>query len=89
VTDERKPQLEYPCAYPIKVMGLDENDFAAHVVTIVRRHDGTLREEDISFRASSNGKYLSVRVVITATGPEHIQALFEELKASGRVAMVL
>ncbi|MDY6983430.1 MAG: DUF493 domain-containing protein [Pseudomonadota bacterium] len=87
--DESKPQLEYPCAYPIKVMGLDENDFAAHVVAIVRRHDAELRDEHISYRSSSNGKYLSVRVTITATGPAHIQALFEELKASGRVAMVL
>lgn len=87
--EERKPQLEYPCAYPIKVMGLDEDDFATHVLAIVRRHDAELREESISYRSSANGKYLSVSVTITATGPAHIQALFEELKASGRVAMVL
>lgn len=87
--EERKPLLEYPCAYPIKVMGLHEDDFAACIVEIVRRHDPGLTEEHISLRASRNGKYLSVNVVITATGADHIQALFEDLKASGRVAMVL
>ncbi|HEY0963163.1 MAG TPA: DUF493 domain-containing protein [Pseudomonadales bacterium] len=87
--DERKPQIEYPCAYPIKVMGLDADDFAAHVLAIVRRHDGAVLEEHVTYRSSSNGKYLSVTVTITATGPAHIQALFEDLKAGGRVMMVL
>jgi putative lipoic acid-binding regulatory protein len=89
VNEERKPVIEYPCAYPIKVMGLHENDFAACVVDIVRRHDPGLTEERIAYRESRNGKYLSVSVVITATGAGHIEALFNDLKASGRVAMVL
>jgi putative lipoic acid-binding regulatory protein len=89
VSDEPGAQIEFPCAYPIKVMGLDENDFAASVIAIVRRHDPALDVASISYRPSRNGKYLSVNVTITATGPAHIQALFEELKASGRVAMVL
>lgn len=87
--DEPRAQLEYPCAYPIKIMGLDEDGFAALVLEIVRRHDAAVLDEHVTYRSSSNGKYLSVSVTITATGPEHIRALFEELKASGRVAMVL
>jgi hypothetical protein len=83
------PALVYPCDYPIKVLGLQSADFAALVVDIVRRHDPGLREEHISLRESSGGKYLSVSVTITASGPEHIRALFEDLKASGRVTMVL
>jgi uncharacterized protein len=86
---DAKPALEYPCAYPIKVLGLQSADFATLVVDIVRRHDPALREEHISLRESSGGKYLSVSVTITAAGPEHIRALFEDLKASGRVTMVL
>jgi uncharacterized protein len=89
VAEDSKPVLEYPCAYPIKVMGLHENDFAACIIAIVRRHDPALAEEHISTRESRNGKYLSVSVVITATGVSHIEALFNDLKASGRVAMVL
>jgi putative lipoic acid-binding regulatory protein len=87
--EQKPPQIEFPCPYPIKIMGLDENDFAASVIAIVRRHDPGVRDEDISFRPSRNGKYLSVNVMITAQGPAHIQTLFEDLKASGRVAMVL
>ncbi|MEY4641238.1 MAG: hypothetical protein RLZZ227_1232 [Pseudomonadota bacterium] len=89
MNEERKPTIEFPCAYPIKVMGLQENDFAACVIDIVRRHDPEVLEEHISYRESRNGKYLSVNITITAMGPAHIQALFDDLKASGRVAMVL
>ena len=89
MNDEPRAQIEFPCAYPIKVMGPDEDDFAMHVLAIVRRHDPAVRDEDVSYRPSRNGKYLSVNVTITATGPAHIEALFIELKASGRVSMVL
>lgn len=87
--ERKKPVLEYPCAYPIKVMGLHANDFATCIIAIVRRHDPDITEERISTRESRNGKYLSVSVVITATGVGQIEALFNDLKASGRVAMVL
>jgi putative lipoic acid-binding regulatory protein len=89
VDDAGKVKIEFPCAYPIKVMGLDENAFAESVIAIVRRHDPAVDMQSISYRPSRNGKYLSVNVTITATGPAQIQALFDELKASGRVAMVL
>jgi uncharacterized protein len=83
------PKLEYPCAYPIKVLGEHAEDFVSVIVEIVQRHDPAVRAEEVSLRASSNGRYVSVNVVILATGPEHIQALFTDLKASGRVAVVL
>lgn len=87
--EEIRVKIEYPCDYPIKVMGLHDADFVSLVVEITRRHDPELVEERVSYKSSRNGKYLSVNVIITATGPEQIQSLFEDLKASGRVAMVL
>jgi putative lipoic acid-binding regulatory protein len=87
--EEGKATIEFPCAYPIKVMGLHEDDFAACVLDIVRRHDPAISAEQLSYRPSRTGKYLSVNVTITATGVTQLQALFDELKASGRVAMVL
>ena len=89
MSDDSGARIEFPCAYPIKVMGLDENGFAESVLEIVRRHDPALDATTIAYRPSRNGKYLSVNVTITATSAAHIQALFDELKASGRVAMVL
>jgi putative lipoic acid-binding regulatory protein len=84
-----KPKITYPCAYPIKVMGEHDDTFESVIVAIIERHDPDLVRETISLRASRNGRYVSLNVTITATGPDQIQALFNDLKASGRVAMVL
>ena len=89
MVDEKPPKIEYPCAYPIKVMGLHEEDFVSCIVEVVQRHDPDFASETITYRESRNGKYLSVKVTITATGADHIQALFDDLKATGRVVMVL
>lgn len=89
MNDRQAPQIEFPCAYPIKVMGEDVNDFSTAVLQIIRRHAPDLDETSISYRSSRNGRYLSLRVTITATGESQLRAMFEELKASGRVQMVL
>ncbi len=89
MAEQEKPKIEFPCAYPIKVMGLHEEGFAACVLEIVQRHDPAISAEQLSYRPSRTGKYLSINVTITATGVAQLQALFDDLKASGRVAMVL
>jgi putative lipoic acid-binding regulatory protein len=87
--EEKSVRIEYPCEYPIKVMGLQEEGFVGCIVEVVQRHDKQFAAETITVRESRNGKYLSVTVTITATGPDHIDALFTDLKATGRVVMVL
>lgn len=87
--NEDSIKIEFPCDYPIKVMGRNEDDFKEIVLDIIRRHAPDLREENISFRASRNKNYLAVNVTIYATGVKQLQELFDDLKASGRVSLVL
>lgn len=89
MTTQEPPRLTYPCAYPIKVLGEHADDFVDLIFAIVQQHDPELRQEHVTVKASSQGRYVSVNITITAQGPEHIQALFADLKASGRVAVVL
>ncbi len=86
---EDSPKIEYPCRYPIKVMGLDVDGFSSAIIDILRQHAPELAEQDINFRPSRHGKYLAVNVIIIARSVEQIQAIFDDLKASGRVAMVI
>ena len=86
---EESPKIEFPCRYPIKVMGLDVDEYSKAVINIIRTHAPDLKDQDINFRPSSLGKYLAVNVIINAESVEQIEVIFNELKASGRVAMVL
>ncbi|MBV1786727.1 DUF493 family protein [Marinobacterium sp. D7] len=84
------PKIEFPCEnYPIKVVGHNENDFRGFVIETVQIHAPDLDITQVTVNESRTGKYLSVRLQITATGEEQLKRLHEDLKASGRVQTVL
>ncbi|MGO1461999.1 MAG: HP0495 family protein [Marinobacter sp.] len=89
MSEPKAPTIEFPCDYGIKVIGNSAPDFKEFVVGVVQRHAPELREADVSVQDSSKGRFCSVRLNIVATGEAQLKALFEELKASGRVHMVL
>lgn len=89
MSQQEPPRIEFPCAYPVKVMGLQDAGFTACVLEVFGRHAPGFDQEAIVLRESSGGRYLSLTITITATGLEQLQALFADLKATGRVAMVL
>ena len=90
MSDEPKaPKIEFPCDYVIKVIGNAAPDFTEFVVEVVEQHAPGITEADITVTDSSRGRFSSVQLRILATGEDQLKALFEDLKASGRVHMVL
>ncbi|MFT7403296.1 YbeD family protein [Zhongshania sp.] len=83
------PTLEFPCQYPIKVIGVAGEGLRQRVIDIMRANAGDIDESQITERESSEGRFLSVTVVITATGKPQLDTIFAELKATGIVKMVL
>jgi putative lipoic acid-binding regulatory protein len=81
--------LEFPCEFPIKAMGLADDDFEALVLSLVRKHAPNLSEAAVRSRDSKGGKYLSVTVTVTATSKEQLDNIYLELTASERVMMAL
>ncbi|WP_416137252.1 YbeD family protein [Halomonas sp. HK25] len=85
----KPPKITFPCPYSLKVVGDAAEDFAAMVCQIVTRHDPHFDATDLRVVDSRNGRYQSVRLTIRATGEAQLRALFDELKATGRVHMVV
>ena len=83
------PKIEFPCDYVIKVIGNAAPDFTDFVVSVVEQHAPGIHDEHVSVTDSRNGRFTSVSLTIVATGESQLKALFEDLKASGRVQMVL
>ena len=81
--------LEFPCDFPIKIMGTRSDDFAQSVVAIVLRHAPDFAGESVEMRASSSGNYLSVTCTIRATSRAQLDALYLELTAHPQVKVVL
>ncbi|QJQ94103.1 MULTISPECIES: YbeD family protein [Halomonadaceae] len=82
-------KLEFPCDYPLKIVGDAADDFHLVVADVVESHAPGFDRTTLSVVDSRNGKFQSVRVTIVATGQPQLEALFAELKSTGRVHMVL
>jgi uncharacterized protein len=83
------PRIEFPCDYPIRVIGEQHDGFRDMVLDIVREHVDTVRQWSVSVQQSRRGTYCSVRVTIVATGEPQLQALHAALMAQPAVRMVL
>lgn len=89
MTNEPEPLVEYPILFPLKVIGVDEDDFELFVVEIVRRHVPELLEENIVSRLSNGNKYRSVSFEFIAESRAQMDALYTELSSHKRVLIIL
>ncbi|TGD74377.1 DUF493 domain-containing protein [Mangrovimicrobium sediminis] len=89
MTDAEPPKIEFPCDYPVKVLGRAGDDFQTVILEVFERHAPGFDAESISVRASSKGTFTAITVVIVATGPDQLEALHQDLLATGRVQMVI
>ncbi len=80
--------MQFPCLFPIKVMGLNSDAFTAAVLSTFRNHLGTAQFTQCS-RLSSGGKYLSITVTFMAQSQEQLNAIYAELKLNELVVMTL
>lgn len=81
--------LEFPCDFPIKIMGMHQDDFARSMVEIVLRHAPDFTAESVEMRASATGKYLSLTCTIRATSRVQLDNLYLELTSHPLVKVVL
>lgn len=81
--------LEFPCEFPLKVMGRNDPAFEQYVTEIVRTHVGSKALGTVSSRTSRNGRYLSVTVVFTASSRSQLDDIYRALSASEQVLFLL
>lgn len=81
--------LQFPCAYPLKVMGADCQEFKAQAFAIVRRHVPDLDSSLVESRSSREGRYVSYTFHFTATRREQLDELYADLNQCEDVRAVL
>jgi len=81
--------IEYPCRFPIKVMGVNAEGFVHAVTDVARRFDPAFDASTVELRPSSGGKYLGVTVTVTATSRDQLDELYRTLSTHPMVKVVL
>lgn len=89
MTDQEPPKIEFPCEYPIKVLGRSSEQFRGVILEVFERHAPGFDEAAITVKDSAKGTFTSMTITITATGKGQLTALHEDLMATGHVQMVI
>lgn len=86
---EEESLIEYPCDFPIKIMGKSQQGFTQSVLTIVRTHAPDFDSTTLEIRTSRNGAYMSLTCTIRATSRDQLDTLYQALHDHPMVAMLL
>ena len=81
--------LEFPCDFPIKIMGATRDGFAQAVLDVVAKHAPDFDAASMEMRPSRGGKYLSLTCTMRAVSKAQLDALYRELTAHPFVKIVL
>ncbi len=81
--------LEFPCDFPIKIMGASRDGYAQAVLEVVLRHAPDFDPAGMETRSSAQGGYLSLTCTVRATSKAQLDALYRELSAHPLVKVVL
>jgi putative lipoic acid-binding regulatory protein len=85
----RESLIEYPCAFPIKVMGAHVAGFEEAIVAVALNFDPQFDAAKVERRPSSSGNYLGLTITITATSREQLDELYRTLSTHPMVKVVL
>ena len=81
--------IEFPCDFPIKIMGANQEGFAQEMLAVVLRHAPDFDAAGMEMRRSSKGAYLGLTCTVRATCKAQLDALYRELSGHPMVKVVL
>ncbi len=81
--------LEFPCRFPIKMMGHDTPEFRTTARALVEKHAGAVSDDAVQAALSRNGRFVSVTVTITATSQEQLDDIYRDVTSHEDVLMAL
>lgn len=81
--------LEFPCDFPIKMMGRDTPAFYATALSLVENHTGQLDSDRIKTASSRNGRFVSITVTISARSQQQLDDIYRDVSAHDDVLMAL
>jgi hypothetical protein len=87
--NEEQSLIEYPSAFPIKVMGAHVDGFVEAIVKVAQQFDPTFDATTVETRPSKGGNYLGITITITATSREQLDELYRTLSSHPMVKVVL
>ena len=81
--------LEFPCDFPLKIMGLAQGDLAQEVLAVIHKFAPDYDGKGMEMRASSSGKYVSLTCTVNAQSKAQLDDIYRALTSHPLVKVVL
>ncbi|MDO5069109.1 MAG: DUF493 family protein [Neisseria zoodegmatis] len=90
MSEQKTSLIEFPCNFPIKVMGVQHPEFESSVLSCVQKHAPETQAHHVSVRPSSKGNYLGATVQINnVQNQEQLDNIYRDLTSHELVKVVL
>ena len=88
-TDQQETLIEFPCEFPIKVMGETHESFSIEVIKTIQQHEATFDATRIELKGSSGGKYTSLTCTCYVESKTQLDNIYRALTSHTMVKFVL
>lgn len=83
------PLIDFPCDFPIKVMGETHDMFAQTIVELIQTIVPAFNAAQVEMRASSAGKYISLTCTVHVISQTQLDDIYRLLSAHPSVKFTL
>ena len=84
-----EPKIEFPCTYPIKVIGVVDKISFEDIYRLSKNQFETMSDKDIHLKYSKNRNYVSYHLDVIVESEKQLKELYSSLIRLDGVKMVL
>ena len=81
--------IEFPCMFPIKVMGGVHDEFTSTVIKIIKQKNKDFDPSTIEMKGSSEGRYISLTCFVYVTSKPELDDIYRSLSTHPMIKVVL
>lgn len=85
----QKSLIEFPCEFPVKIIGIHSDLFIADIKKITKQHFSDFSEDKLRHKPSKKNNYLAITVTVFAQNQAMLDAFYQEITQHALVKMVL
>ena len=87
--DESSPLISFPCHFPIKVIGGDDQDFYDATETIMIKHNQEFHPENRKKNSSKKGNYIALTLNLKVDSQKELDAIYNDFSRNNHFKFVL
>tara|TARA_B100000035_G_scaffold134321_1_gene114294 strand:+ start:48338 stop:48610 length:273 start_codon:yes stop_codon:yes gene_type:complete len=89
VQEKKDTLIDFPCDFPIKIIGIVNEEFTNIIVNIIQKHSSKFDAHNIEMKGSSGGKYISLTCTVNVSSKNQLDNLYRELSSHPMTKFVL